>query len=932
MNRKYFLLIILGLISLNFLFSQDWINYNTQNTSFPTNPYRVIETDIQGNKWIGTQFKGVYKYDGTNWEIYNTQNSLIPSNQINDLKTDIHNNIWICTSNGGLAVLSENQVWTIYNKNNSDLPVNDINTVCFDNFDNKWIGTKNGLVLLDADDNWYIFNSQNTPIIDNDILSIAIEKVGDQYIKWIGTANSLYRYDDWNNQWTRYSTSNSSLTGNTITSIHIDNKKNKWLAVYNRNTNSGGGLVKIDSMLVWTAYTTQNSNIPSNYIYDIDTDTNDPLLPVWVASDNGIAKLSGTSWTLYNMENTQGLITSNQIYSIKIQGLYKWIGTEKMMVRLTGTSWVSFSFMNSGIPSNKVNTILSKKINNRYIRWIGTSMGLSYFDGDNWTVYHVANSLLPSNNISALTLDNYGNLWIGTKPYQNVGGGLARFNINDDSWTVYNTINSELPSNTVTSLLTDKNQNIWIGTEGGGLVKISNQSEWTLYNENNSSLSSNVIIDINYDNLDKIWIATDYGISILNTLINTWTVYNKFNSPLPGNLIKRINFSPDYKQVWISSNSGLIKKQDSNWLVYTTENSQLPVNNINDAKADSSGFIWIATANGLIKTDEFNWQIYNTSNSSLTDNNIQMIVLEYLNKNTTDKFLASNNQGLFVFKGGNALLNKGLYLNILQHPFLTDILHIYAYTNRINADSVSLSINNQKAELTQLSSQQWYHQYNVSESTSLTMKFRAIGIGIDTTLTKTMSVNILRNTNQTAYSHDNQFKLMALEPTDQNILIQKSDTFYELNYSKSHLSHYRIQISNNDDYDISVFSENHWVEIDGKQLNNHSFLNPTLIQLKKKTIQLPFISSSNYPNPFNPSTLIKVNIDSPKENAIVKVTIYNLRGQFVKELYNQETKEKSFLLEWNGKDKNDKPVSSGIYFYTIQYNHIKSTNKMLLLK
>ncbi|MDX9977600.1 MAG: two-component regulator propeller domain-containing protein, partial [Candidatus Cloacimonadales bacterium] len=869
-------------------------------------------------------------YDGTNWEIFNTSNSQIPSNQINDLKVDKNNNVWICTANGGLAKLSDDMGWTIYNTTNSLLPVNDINTIEFDDYNNKWVGTKNGLLLLDADNNWYIFNSQNTPLTNNDILSIAIENINGTYIKWIGTANSLFRYDDWNMEWIRYNTSNSVITGNTINNIHIDNRRNKWLAVYNKNTNTGGGLIKIDSLNVWSIYTTENSNIPSNYVYDIDSDPNESNYPVWIATDNGIAKLTGSTWTLYNTNNTQGQLESNSIFSVKIQDNFKWIGTDKKLISLSGNNWNSYSFLNSGLPNNKINTIVSKRVNDNYVRWIGTSVGLTCFDGVNWTVFNVANSALPSNNISSLTLDDFGKLWVGTKPYQNLGGGLAKYDIEEDFWIVYNTINSELSSNTITALKTDKFHNIWVGTEGGGLIKISNQDEWQNYNESNSQIPSNVVKDINIDNNDVLWVATDYGLCTYNPITDRWEIFNKYNTPLPDNDIKKINFSPDFKTAWIASDAGLVKKQNNTWVVYNISNSELPTNIINDVKQDSSGFVWIATASGVVKTDEFSWQNYNSSNSNLTDNNVKLVLLEYVSKNKTKKLFATVNQGLFIFNSGNASLEKGLYLNVIQHPYIAELIHINAFTNRVIADTVNMSINNKSVELEQINQQQWYYREELQESEMLNIKFKALIDGLDYTINKNLSVNILNVNNNVARSYDNLICLKSELINEQNIIIEDigNDT-YEIKYAKSNENIYRIFTK---DQNVLVLEKDNWVEYNTKQLKFHTFVNPTKIRLIDNNISKPVFQVSNYPNPFNPNTNIYLDLGQLDTREKINIVIYNVKGQVVRNLFNGLPDENKMVIQWDGKNNKGIELSTGIYFYRVDYNGKTQYNKMLLLK
>ena len=94
---------------------------------------------------------------------------------------------------------------------------------------------------------------------------------------------------------------------------------------------------------------------------------------------------------------------------------------------------------------------------------------------------------------------------------------------------------------------------------------------------------------------------------------------------------------------------------------------------------------------------------------------------------------------------------------------------------------------------------------------------------------------------------------------------------------------------------------------------------------------------SNYPNPFNPSTTISFSIPN---NSKVNISIYNLRGQKIKDLSpslcHPELVEgrgaNNYTIKWNGTDENNKSVSSGIYFYRLETGSKTVTKKMLLLK
>jgi len=86
---------------------------------------------------------------------------------------------------------------------------------------------------------------------------------------------------------------------------------------------------------------------------------------------------------------------------------------------------------------------------------------------------------------------------------------------------------------------------------------------------------------------------------------------------------------------------------------------------------------------------------------------------------------------------------------------------------------------------------------------------------------------------------------------------------------------------------------------------------------------------SNYPNPFNPETTIKFTIGNTEYTEII---IYNIKGQKVKTLVNEVLPSGKHSIIWNGTDKNNKPVSSGIYFLCLKTASDVQMKKMLLLK
>ncbi len=86
---------------------------------------------------------------------------------------------------------------------------------------------------------------------------------------------------------------------------------------------------------------------------------------------------------------------------------------------------------------------------------------------------------------------------------------------------------------------------------------------------------------------------------------------------------------------------------------------------------------------------------------------------------------------------------------------------------------------------------------------------------------------------------------------------------------------------------------------------------------------------NNFPNPFNPETNVSFSIPAEQE---VILTIYNLKGQKVKELVNGNFPAGKQSVVWEGKDENGKQVASGLYFYKLKTGKKEISKKMLLLK
>jgi len=85
-----------------------------------------------------------------------------------------------------------------------------------------------------------------------------------------------------------------------------------------------------------------------------------------------------------------------------------------------------------------------------------------------------------------------------------------------------------------------------------------------------------------------------------------------------------------------------------------------------------------------------------------------------------------------------------------------------------------------------------------------------------------------------------------------------------------------------------------------------------------------FSLGDNYPNPFNPSTTIKVAVPYAGQ---VTVDIYNSYGQLVETLHSGYLSQGVYEFTWNGQN-----LASGTYFYRMQADNFSAVKFMSLVK
>ncbi len=95
-----------------------------------------------------------------------------------------------------------------------------------------------------------------------------------------------------------------------------------------------------------------------------------------------------------------------------------------------------------------------------------------------------------------------------------------------------------------------------------------------------------------------------------------------------------------------------------------------------------------------------------------------------------------------------------------------------------------------------------------------------------------------------------------------------------------------------------------------------------------------FLVHQNFPNPFNPETEIRYEIPAVRGGGSVRtvVSVYNLLGQPVRTLVDEQQTPGYYAVRWDGRDRFGNAAPSGVYLYRVQAGTFASTRKMILVR
>ncbi|MCB0821872.1 MAG: T9SS type A sorting domain-containing protein [Bacteroidales bacterium] len=541
--------------------------------------HREIVATEDDHLWVGGFNNGLFYYNGAEWIHYDTIFGI-------NFAVDLNNHLWFEGSNGNLFELYENTLHEYPIPGSTYNPIQQITT---DMNAQVWMASEEGLIHFDG------------------------------------------------NEFSTYTTENSDLPADYLTSVYADIENNLWVSgIFTPDTT-----FNVDSVFLaryaegeWTVFTESNSNLPQHgRIYDIEIDQNENI---WLVTYPRLFKFDGDEWSVQYV--TQGAYFTHSLVDLLIGSdnevfLATW---GKGLLKYNGASsdWDRVNTANSGLPGNRVKAIEFDESNTL---WIGTSQyssnftfnqkGFASFSNDNWVQYNDPESNVPY-DASSFTKDQNNNLWAANPD--------ALYKLNSSDWVKYS---HELY--TVNKISADYDNNIWIPSGDHPIYKY------------NGSFTQYPIPGISVYYQPKSagfgpdgskWFGTLYRLAYEQG--STWTIYDYTNSGLPTSPnIQEIKFDLS-NNLWIAG-KGMVKYNGNTWTQYKTKNDGTDFNLVYCMEIAENGEIWFGTFKyGLLKFDQTNWIRFNTDNSTLLGNTIFDITF-----GPEGKIWVGTDCGLSVFEG-----------------------------------------------------------------------------------------------------------------------------------------------------------------------------------------------------------------------------------------------------------------------------------------
>lgn len=514
-------------------------------------PIFSIGENSSGSIFVGTPANGLYKIDPITYSVDEiTDEFLSGSNSVISSMVPMDNGDMLVGTSTGLFVYDN--IRKILRKKNfvtQDGPeeINySIQSLLLDKDKNLLIGTftKGLLRIKELSEGFYSYENFrftdkrifDIKIVNGTSIICATENDGLFVLNDEGQTVHNYKYDK---------SDPDRIRSNSIWSIFVDAQQRIWLGYYNHGIEVYDELH--DKFLELRSLPFNENSLQSPSVTGIVQDSEDYI---WIAMDGGgIDKYDPNTKSFLHLADPtahgiKGLDKTDLITVFIDRENNIWAGTWSSGIYFLpkgGKTFVNYNINNTNgqLTSNSITSFAESSDGTL---WIATYFGglHSFNKGKNEFENHpdasFNTSLGDEKHIRTVLIDHNDNIWLGTPK------GLFKSYITQENKYRTTALNPQLlndPSNQTSvntrSLFQDSDNNIWVGTYGKGLFKITGDETHIDWFTSNDGLLLENISSIIEDNNNNIWVSGDTGLAMLNQKTRNFSNYNMDDGLLANN-------------------------------------------------------------------------------------------------------------------------------------------------------------------------------------------------------------------------------------------------------------------------------------------------------------------------------------------------------------------------------------------------------------
>ncbi len=213
------------------------------------------------------------------------------------------------------------------------------------------------------------------------------------------------------------------------------------------------------------------------------------------------------------------------------------------------------------------------------------------------------------------------------------------------------------------------------------------------------------------------------------------------------------------------------------------------------------------------------------------------------------------------------------------------------------------------------------HSYFVSGSYRLISRARSISDTTEISPWSDTTRVIITGCKLTVNLHPGDAGVIIVKPNKDDYDYNAAVTLKAINYPKFEFAFWNESLSDTASTKIVILKSDTTM--------NAIFVPASNVENNSVGIPKEFVLRQNFPNPFNPQTKIEYQL---AKNCFVNITIYNIQGQVIKVLVEEEKSAGWYSIKWDALNQHGIKVPSGVYLYHIKTKFFEQTRKMILMK